>query len=235
MPNSMKSILNTASTIMPNIKGKNYLYRATTPLEKRYIGNAKIFDDNEIKKVLKFYNKVDNHENLLANIYSDAKNNNYDYVTTMQHIDINTWLEGDILQKADKMSMAQSIELRVPFLDKEVLEVAKNLNLNQKVNFKNTKVLLREVFKDEIPQHMVKKKKLGFPTPIRVWLKEDLGDVVRQTINEAQVNDLINKDYAIKLLDNHIQGYDDNSRKIWAIYAFCLWHQIFIENRDIVY
>lgn len=68
MPNSMKSILNTASTVMPNIKGKNYLYRATTPLEKRYIGNAKIFDDNEIKKVLKFYNKVDNHENLLANI-----------------------------------------------------------------------------------------------------------------------------------------------------------------------
>ena len=64
----MKSILNTASTIMSNIKGKNYLYRATTPLEKRYIGNAKIFDDNEIKKVLKFYNKVDNHENLLANI-----------------------------------------------------------------------------------------------------------------------------------------------------------------------
>ena len=153
----------------------------------------------------------------------------------MQHIDINTWLEGDILQKADKMSMAQSIELRVPFLDKEVLEVAKNLNLNQKVNFKNTKILLREAFKDEIPQHMVKKKKLGFPTPIRVWLKEDLGDVVRQSINEAQINDLINKDYAIKLLDNHIQGYDDNSRKIWAIYAFCLWHQIFIENRDIVY
>ena len=153
----------------------------------------------------------------------------------MQHIDINTWLEGNILQKADKMSMAQSIELRVPFLDKEVLEVAKNLNLNQKVNFKNTKILLREAFKDEIPQHMVKKKKLGLPTPIRVWLKEDLGDVVRQTINEAQVNDLINKDYAIKLLDNHIQGYDDNSRKIWAIYAFCLWHQIFLEKRDIVY
>lgn len=76
----------------------------------------------------------------------------------MQHIDINTWLEGDILQKADKMSMAQSIELRVPFLDKEVLEVAKNLNLNQKVNFKNTKILLREAFKDEIPQHMVKRK-----------------------------------------------------------------------------
>ena len=82
---------------------------------------------------------------------------------------------------------------------------------------------------------MVKKKKLGFPTPIRVWLKEDLGDVVRQSINEAQVDDLINKDYVIKLLDNHIQGYDDNSGKIWSIYVFCLWHQIFIENRDIVY
>lgn len=235
MPSHMKNILNVISTVMPNIKGKNYLYRATTPLEKRYIGNAKIFDDNEVKKVIKFYNEMDNHENLLSDIYSKARYNNYDYVTTMQHIDINTWLEGDILQKADKMSMAQSIELRVPFLDKEVLEVAKNLNLSQKINLKNTKILLREAFKDEIPQHIVNKKKLGFPTPIRVWLKEDLGEVVRQTINEAQVDELINKDYSIKLLDSHVKGHNDNSRRIWAIYAFCLWHQIFIENKSVIY
>lgn len=235
MPSHMKNILNVISTAMPNIKGKNYLYRATTPLEKRYIGNAKIFDDNEVKKVIKFYNEMDNHENLLSDIYSKARYNNYDYVTTMQHIDINTWLEGDILQKADKMSMAQSIELRVPFLDKEVLEVAKNLNLSQKINLKNTKILLREAFKDEIPQHIVNKKKLGFPTPIRVWLKEDIGEVVRQTINEAQVDELINKDYSIKLLDSHVKGHNDNSRKIWAIYAFCLWHQIFIENKSVIY
>ena len=133
------------------------------------------------------------------------------------------------------MSMAQSIELRVPFLDKEVLEVAKHLNLNQKINLKNTKVLLREAFKDEIPERMVQKKKLGFPTPIRVWLKEDLGGVVRQTINDAQVDDLINKDYAIKLLDDHIYGYNDNSRKVWSIYTFCLWHQIFMEYKNIIY
>ena len=146
MPSHMKNILNVISTAMPNIKGKNYLYRATTPLEKRYIGNAKIFDDNEVKKVIKFYNEMDNHENLLSDIYSKARYNNYDYVTTMQHIDINTWLEGDILQKADKMSMAQSIELRVPFLDKEVLEVAKNLNLSQKINLKNTQDTFKRSF-----------------------------------------------------------------------------------------
>ena len=134
MPNNIRSILNIFSTMMPNVKGKSYLYRATTPLEKRYIGNAKIFDDNEVKKIIKYYNEVDSYENLLASIYNEAKSNDYDYVTTMQHIDINTWLEGDILQKADKMSMAQSIELRVPFLDKEVLQVARNLNLSQKVN-----------------------------------------------------------------------------------------------------
>ncbi|MGL4911222.1 MAG: asparagine synthase (glutamine-hydrolyzing) [Romboutsia sp.] len=235
MPQGLQQIINGVSKSMPNIRGKNYLYRATTPLKERYIGNAKIFENNEVEKIVKNYKQDNEYQNILANIYQEAKDNNYDYVTTMQYVDINTWLEGDILQKADKMSMAQSIELRVPFLDKEVLEVAKNLRLNQKISDSNTKVLLRESFKDIIPLHMVEKKKLGFPTPIRVWLKEDLGHVVRKTINEADVDYIINKEYAINLLDKHINDNQDNSRKIWSIYAFCLWHQIFIENKDIKY
>ncbi|MDK2563430.1 asparagine synthase C-terminal domain-containing protein [Romboutsia sedimentorum] len=132
-------------------------------------------------------------QNILSKIYDQAKVNNYDYVNTMQHVDINSWLECDILQKADKTSMAQSIELRVPFLDREVLEIAKNLKLNQKISDSNTKVLLREAFKDILPQHMVQKKKLGFPIPIRVWLKQDLGEVVRNTINDPQVDNIIIK------------------------------------------
>ena len=235
MPQGIQKVLNGVSKSMPNIKGKSYLYRATTPLQDRYIGNAKIFENQEVEKIIKNYKEDNEYQKILYNIYQEAKSNNYDYVTTMQHVDINTWLEGDILQKADKMSMAQSIELRVPFLDKEVLEVAKSLKLNQKISDTNTKVLLREAFKDVIPLHMVEKKKLGFPTPIRVWLKEELGDVVRQTINEANVDDIINKEYAINLLDKHIKDNQDNSRKIWSIYAFCLWHQIFIEKKNIKY
>lgn len=235
MPRGIKKALNGVSSVMPNIKGKSYLYRATTPLEDRYIGNAKIFENDEVRKIVKNYSENNEYQKILSSIYEEARINNYDYVTTMQHVDVNTWLEGDILQKADKMSMAQSIELRVPFLDKEVLELAKHLKIDQKISNSNTKVLLREAFKDIIPLHMVEKKKLGFPTPIRVWLKEDLGDVVRQTIHDANVDEVLNKDYAINLLDNHIKDHQDNSRKIWSIYAFCLWHQMFMENKIIKY
>lgn len=235
MPRGIKKALNGVSSVMPNIKGKSYLYRATTPLEDRYIGNAKIFENDEVRKIVKNYSENNEYQKILSSIYEEARINNYDYVTTMQHVDVNTWLEGDILQKADKMSMAQSIELRVPFLDKEVLELAKHLKIDQKISNSNTKVLLREAFKDIIPLHMVEKKKLGFPTPIRVWLKEDLGDVVRQTIHDADVDEVLNKDYAINLLDNHMKDHQDNSRKIWSIYAFCLWHQMFMENKIIKY
>ncbi len=233
MPSMAKKGINNISKCMPKIKGKSYLYRATTPLSERYIGNAKIFDNNEVQKLFRFYNDEYKYQEILSPIYDISKGMNYDYVTTMQYIDIKTWLEGDILQKADKMSMARSIELRVPFLDKEVLNIAKNLKLDQKISKNNTKVLLRDAFKDIVPSHMVEKRKLGFPTPIKIWLRQELGQVVRNTINESDVDYIINKDYAIKLLDNHIKGRNDNSRKIWTIFSFCLWHQIFIENKKI--
>ena len=235
MPNLVKHFINRISLDMPNIKGKNYLYRATTPLNKRYIGNAKIFENYELNKILKNHNTRYNYENLLKNIYNEAENNNYDYVTTMQYVDLNTWLQGDILQKADKMSMASSLELRVPFLDKEVLNVASGLSLNQKISKGNTKIILREAFKDIVPENIVYKKKLGFPTPIRVWLKEDLGDIVKETINNSNVDELIDKDYANELLDKHIKNVSDNSRKVWTIFSFCLWHEIFIEKKEIIF
>ncbi|WP_250675198.1 asparagine synthase (glutamine-hydrolyzing) [Paraclostridium ghonii] len=233
LPKGLNKTLNKIFIKMPELRGKNYLVRATTPLEKRYIGNAKIFENNEVKSIINKYDDNNTYSRVVRALYRDCKRKNYDYVTTMQDIDINTWLEGDILLKGDKMSMASSIELRVPFLDKEVFNVAKNLRLDQKISNKNTKVLLREAFKDVVPQHMVEKKKLGFPTPIRVWLKDDLGKYVKNVITESKTDDIINKEYAIGLLDEHIKGSKDNSRKVWTVFVFCLWHQIFIEGKKI--
>lgn len=230
MPKMMNRVINKTAKSMPNIKGKNYLLRATTPLKDRYIGNAKIFENEDVMNIMKDYNDDCRYENTTKKIYDEAKKRGYDYVTTMQYVDMNTWLPGDILLKGDKMSMGASIELRVPFLDKNVFELSNRLTLSQKITRKQSKVLLRDAFSDIVPEHVVQKRKLGFPTPIRVWLKEDLGKVVRKTINEADVDDIINKKYAINLLDDHIKGKVDNSRKIWTIFMFCLWHQIFIEN-----
>lgn len=233
LPSVITKNINKFAKSLPDIRGKNYLLRATTPLRDRYIGNAKIFDNNEVEKLMLKYDENNTYSKLLSSLYDECERNGYDYVTTMQKIDISTWLEGDILLKADKMSMAHSIELRVPFLDKEVLKIAEGLKLDQKVSRSNTKVLLREAFKDIVPPHMVEKKKLGFPTPIRVWLKSDLGKYVRSVIEEAKVGNLINKNYALELLDEHIEGKRDNSRKVWTIFAFCLWYQIFIEGVSI--
>ncbi len=235
LPKPLRSLIHAVAQKLPDIKGKSYLLRATSPLSSRYIGNAKIFENEQVAKVMKHYDPDYTYQKVIKPLYDHCEKMGYDYVTTMQFIDMNTWLQGDILIKGDKMSMAHSIELRVPFLDKEVMAVASRLSLNQKINKNNTKVLLREAFDGVIPQHMVEKKKLGFPTPIRVWLKKDLGKVVRQTIEEAQVDAYINKDYILHLLDEHIADHKDYSRKIWTVFMFCLWHQITVEQKEIVF
>lgn len=233
LPEVVKGKVNKIAKLLPDIKGKSYLLRGTTKLKDRYIGNAKIFSNEEVKNIIHDYDENNTCSNILSSLYEECDKNNYDDVTTMQYIDMNTWLEGDILLKADKMSMAHSLEVRVPFLDKEVLKCAEGLTLSQKVNKNNTKVLLREAFKDIVPTYMKEKKKLGFPTPIRVWLKSDLGKYVREIINNADVDELINKKYVINLLDEHIQGEKDNSRKVWTVFMFCLWHQIYVEGKSI--
>ena len=233
LPEVIKCEVNKIAKSLPDIKGKNYLLRGTTKLKDRYIGNAKIFTNEEVKNLIYKYDENNTYSNVLSSLYEECDNNNYDNVTTMQYIDINTWLEGDILLKADKMSMAHSLELRVPFLDTEVLKCAEKLSLAQKVSKKNTKVLLREAFKDIVPPYMKEKKKLGFPTPIRVWLKSDLGKYVREIISNANVDKLINKEYVINLLDEHIEGKRDNSRKVWTVFMFCLWYELYVEGKSI--
>jgi asparagine synthase (glutamine-hydrolysing) len=234
LPKIIKRFIKFIASKLPNIVGKNFLLRGTTPLKERYIGNAKIFDNEEAEKILVNYDSGSTFQNVVKKIYSNCNERGYDYVTTMQDIDIHTWLRDDILAKGDKMSMANSIELRVPFLDKEVLKVAEKIPLMQRVSKKNTKLLLREAFKNIVPKHVVDRKKLGFPTPIRVWLKSELGEVVKNTINDSKVDKYINKSYVMNLLDEHLKDKKDNSRKIWTIFIFCLWHQIYIEGKDMV-
>lgn len=148
----------------------------------------------------------------------------------MQTIDMNTWLKGDILAKADRMTMAHSLELRVPFLDKEVFKVAASLSASSKIQNGVTRVLLRKAFKGMIPSHVVNRKKLGFPVPIRVWLKNELYDWTSSLIDDSHAEYLLNKAYAKHLLDEHALGKHDHSRKLWTIITFMLWHKQFVES-----
>lgn len=152
-------------------------------------------------------------------------------VDKMQYVDLTCWLPGDILQKADKMSMAHSLELRVPFLDREVFEVARRLKKEDKVRRHKTKYLFRQVAGKYLPAVSAEKKKLGFPVPIRVWMREEEGyQRIRERFTSPAAEQYFHVEKLMELLEEHRREKADNSRKIWTVYAFLIWHQVFFES-----
>ncbi|BBN98400.1 asparagine synthetase B [Sporolactobacillus terrae] len=228
VPKLGKNLLHAIARQMPvGMRGRSYLLRGTTPLSQRYVGNAFIFDEEEKKFVLKTYSDQARFTKITDPIYSQASKNKLDQ---MQLVDLKTWLRGDILTVADRMTMAHSLELRVPFLDVHVFEAARTLPAALRTGEGTTKYAFREAMRGIVPDSILFRKKLGFPVPIRIWLKDELHDWAVNLIHESNTDALINKSYALKLLDDHCSGKADNSRKIWTILMFMLWHQIFIEK-----
>jgi asparagine synthase (glutamine-hydrolysing) len=149
-----------------------------------------------------------------------------DTITKMQYLDMHMWLMGDILLKADKTSMANSLELRVPFLDKKVLELALTIPVNCRVNTKTTKLALRLAAEKTLPELTAKKDKLGFPVPIRVWLTQDeYYNLVKSEFTSANAEKYFNTKKLVKLLERHRSGKEDVSRKIWTVYTFLVWYR----------
>ena len=149
----------------------------------------------------------------------------------MQYLDINMWMVGDILLKADRMSMANSLELRVPFLDKEVFKIASTLPTNLKTPKENTKYALRHAATKRLPIDTAQKEKLGFPVPTRVWLRDKkYYEIVKNAFSSSIATKFFNKKELIKILDDHYNGKWDNSRKIWTIYTFIVWYNIYFKE-----
>lgn len=211
-----------------NYTGFNFLYRRSKKIEDRYIGNAFIFEPNDAKKIVNFNYGNKTYKDFTKPYYD--KVSDLDVVTKMQYIDFNFWLIYDILLKADKMSMANSLEVRVPYLDREVIEYASKLPSKYKIVGNETKYAFRKVAKEELTDKVADKKKLGFPVPIREWLKED--DVYQEVKNMFLESGYFFKPKKIiKLLDDHKAGKRDNSRKIWTIYTFLVWYQEYFIKR----
>ncbi|WP_024615435.1 asparagine synthase (glutamine-hydrolyzing) [Clostridium sp. Ade.TY] len=228
MPKFLKGILKNIAKIMPdNMKGKSFILRGTTPLEDRYVGNANIFTEEEKRKIFYNYDKCDSYLKITKPLFDKVKG--YDNVTKRQYIDINTWLIGDILTKADRMSMANSLEVRVPFVDKEVFKLGSSLTKSEKVRGFTTKVMLREAFRDELPDYLYEKKKLGYPVPLRVWLKNEMYDFAYDIINNNPVPE-INKDEVLVMLKKHKEGKGDYSRKVWSIIVYILWYRLYVDK-----
>ncbi len=208
---------------IPKKYGVNYLIRRGKTIEERFIGNANIFSLEERKKLLKNDNGIA-PQILCKKFYDEVQDK--DTITKMQYLDINMWLMGDILLKADKTSMANSLELRVPFLDKKVMELAEKIPVNCRVNTTSTKLALRQAAARTLPRVTAEKDKLGFPVPIRVWLREEkYYFLVKEAFTSAAAQQYFNTERLLSLLDRHKSGKADESRKIWTVYTFLVWYR----------
>lgn len=228
IPYGIRHVIGKVAGLFPEVRGFNFLVRRGEKLENSYIGVNRNFSEKMARKVLR-----KNYELKAIDVTKDVYNEFKDYsnIDKMQAIDINFWLMKDILLKADRMTMASSIEGRVPFIDKEVFSVASKLPFDYKVTKENTKVALREAARKVIPTDAYKKKKLGFPVPIREWIKDGaFKEDIEKTINSDVANKYFNVKFLNKLFNEHLSGKKDNYRKIWTVYTFIKWYQVFFEN-----
>ncbi len=208
-----------------DFKGKSFLIRGAKTLEERFIGNANMFSRAEKARLLKDIPATAPQE--YTREYYD-RCAGQDDVTRMQYLDINRWMVGDILLKADRMSMAHSLELRVPFLDKKVFEVAATIPVKHRIGGGTTKYAMRLAAMRHIPQSAASKPKLGFPVPVRVWLKQDAYyNRVKEAFLSPAGAQFFHTDELMKLLDDHYHGKRDNSRKIWTVYMFLVWYGVY--------
>ncbi len=229
LPRGLRHALAAVVQAIPfDFKGKSFIVRGSKTVEERFIGNAYMFSKKEKESLLKSIPATD------PTVHTQewfARCEGLDDVTRMQYVDINRWMVGDILLKADRMSMAHSLELRVPFLDKRVFEVATRIPTKHRIGGGTTKYALRLAAKRHIPEKDTARAKLGFPVPVRVWLrKEEYYNKVKAAFLSPAAEQFFHTEVLLRFLDEHYAGKRDNSRKIWTVYMFLVWYGLYFEN-----
>ena len=204
--------------------------RAGVPLEERYVGNAFLFNEKQKKAFLKCYNPAQKYTQLTRDVFAQVADR--DPLIKMQHMDIATWLKGDILVKGDRLSMGNSLEVRVPFLDKKVFDFAATLKNSDKLQNGTTKYILRYAFQDYVNPETFMRPKLGYPVPVRVWLRGELYEWARDILEHSTADEFIDKTAALKMLEDHRTGKADNYRKLWSILVFVTWHRLYVAEAD---
>ena len=226
LPRFIRKGIGSVAEKLPPKRGVNFLVRNGKDLEERLIGNAYMFSPRDRKKLLKITTNAPDPTAITAPFYAKVKDK--DDITKMQYLDLHLWMAGDILLKADKMSMANSLELSVPFLDKEVMALAEQIPWQYRVSTENTKLAMRKAALRAAPPKTANKKKLGFPVPIRVWLREEkYYNIVKNAFTSPAAEQFFNTDMLVKLLDDHRAEKYDNSRKIWTVFIFLQWYDVY--------
>ena len=230
IPLPIRRAIGAVAEQLPPVHGVNFLVRRSRPLEERYIGNTNLMGERRKKQLLKHYTGSKKPTDL-SRMYFE-KTAGQDPVTRMQYTDLHLWMVGDILLKADKMSMANSLELRVPFLDKEVFEVARHIPVECRADADHTKMALRGAAARSIPEKTADKKKLGFPVPVRAWLREEkYASIVREKFQSESAEKFFNTRELTKMLDQHMSEKRDNWRQIWCVFMFLTWYEEYFVKR----
>jgi asparagine synthase (glutamine-hydrolysing) len=240
LPPAGKRAMAALSRRLPDgLRGKDLLRRASIPLEERYYGNARNFSAEELRRLMRGHDADLSHVTVTEDLYRQTREAGYDDVTAMQYVDLFTWLRGDILVKADKMTMANSLELRVPFLDPEVFALASTIPLEQRVprDSDATKYALRRAMEQIVPPSILHRRKLGFPVPTAEFLAGPLRDWALEIIADSETDEWLDRDELRRLLAT-LQGADLSSvaakrtaRQVWEVLVFMVWHGIFVEER----
>jgi asparagine synthase (glutamine-hydrolysing) len=225
------------SRLVPEgVRGQDLLVRASTPLEQRYYGNARNMREDELAAILPGRDPRLSHTDVTAEHYRAARAAGYDDVTAMQYVDLFTWLRGDILVKADKITMANSLELRVPFLDPEVFAIASSLPVEQRVPARGdaTKYALRQAMAQIVPPRIMNRRKLGFPVPTADFLAGPLHEWARGIVTDSQTDEWLDRDHVLLLLERLRSAEVPSkriARQVWEVLVFMIWHGIFVEGR----
>ena len=230
LPLWLRRAIGAAAECLPPVHGVNFLVRRGRPLEERYIGNTNLMGERRKKQLLRQYSGAVKPTDLSRPLFEQTKGQ--DPVTRMEYCDLNLWMVGDILLKADKMSMANSLELRVPFLDRKVFELACRIPTEHKVNAGQTKIAMRGAAEKTNPARTADKKKLGFPVPVRAWLRDETYAArVREAFNAPAAAEFFNVKELNRMLDQHMSGKRDNWRQIWCVFIFLIWYDEYFVKR----
>jgi len=231
LPSNVKYSLGRQLNKMPNFPGKLHIYESIAKAEDFFIGQARIFNEIEAEEILKpEYNNSESVSSIVEKSYKNVESYK-DEVKKMQYLDIHQFMAKDILLKADRMSMANSTELRVPFLDPEIAKIAAEIPTKYLLNSKGSKMALRTAAQKVLPEEWAKRKKLGFPVPIREWIKsDDVYHEFRKLFSKGFASEFFNQPLILKMLDDCHDGKNDDRRKVWTIYTFLVWYEVFFIN-----
>ncbi|MBY0121237.1 asparagine synthase (glutamine-hydrolyzing) [Bacillus sp. S/N-304-OC-R1] len=230
VPFFIRRALSKISSALPQNKITTFLVKGGQKIEEKFIGQAKVFEEEDAFNVLKGeYKNGPSVQSITKQVFDQVKGK--DDVTKMQYLDLKLWLPGDILLKADKMSMAHSIELRVPFLDKEVMSMASKLPSSLRVNRKDTKYALRAASSEVLPDEWANRPKVGFPVPIRFWLQEEkYYKIVKEMFESDIAKEFFNTDELLRYLEEHYTKKHNYARYIWTVYVFLVWYKKFFKE-----